>query len=178
MSSVVSRVRRSSRPSQSRVPRGRRRAPSRVSVAVTPSEPTFADIAAQYLERHIERYLVPRAAQLARYAHAYLVSVAIPRAWRRLHAPKRIQQKIVELDFFLFLATANSMASRWCPWEIGYADGKKAIEWILLVRTTDGIKTHGNEYLQLYRNLDFSDRNELAVWQPGRTQGGILVKNL
>jgi hypothetical protein len=91
---------------------------------------------------------------------------------------KRIQQKIVELDFFLFLATANSMASRWCPWEIGYADGKKAIERILLVRTTDGIRTHGNEYLQLYRNLDFSDQDQLAVWQPGQTQGGILVKNL
>ena len=91
---------------------------------------------------------------------------------------KRIQQKIVELDFFLFLATANSMASRWCPWEIGYADGKKAIERILLVRTSDGVKTHGNEYLQLYRNLDVSDQNQLAVWQPGQTQGGILVKNL
>lgn len=91
---------------------------------------------------------------------------------------KHIQQKIVELDYFLFLATANSMASRWCPWEIGYADGKKAIERILLVRTTDGNRTHGSEYLQLYRNLDLSDQDQLAVWQPGQTHGGILVKNL
>jgi hypothetical protein len=91
---------------------------------------------------------------------------------------KRIQQKIVELDFFLFLATANSMASRWCPWEIGYADGKKALERILLIPTTDGVRTHGNEYLQLYRNVDLSNRDQLAVWNPGQTEGGILVKNL
>jgi hypothetical protein len=62
--------------------------------------------------------------------------------------------------------------------EIGYACGKRAIARILLVRTTDGIRTHGNEYLQLYRNLDLLDRDQLAVWQPGQTQGGVLVKNL
>src|SRR5262249_37228387 len=77
MSTVVSRVRRSSRRSQSRVPRTRRPVPSRAR-AVVSTEPTFAEIAAQYLERHIERYLVPRAAQLARYAHAYLATVSVP----------------------------------------------------------------------------------------------------
>jgi hypothetical protein len=77
MSSVVSGTRHSSRRSQSRPPRARRPASSRAA-AVVPAEPTFAEIAAQYLERHIERYLVPRAAQLARYAHAYLATVNIP----------------------------------------------------------------------------------------------------
>src|SRR5262245_27456812 len=67
---------------------------------------------------------------------------------------KRIQQRIVELDYFLFLATSNSMSSRWCPWEIGYADGKKHIDRILVVPTRDGVKTHGNEYMQLYRRID------------------------
>ena len=77
MSTVVSRVRRSVRRSQSRVPRARRPAPPRAP-AVVSGEPTFAEIAAQYLERHIERYLVPRTAQLARYAHAYLATVHVP----------------------------------------------------------------------------------------------------
>jgi integrase len=77
MSTVVSRARHSSRQSQSRVPRARRLAPPRAP-AVEPAEPTFADIATQYVERHIERYLVPRAAQLARYAHAYLATVTVP----------------------------------------------------------------------------------------------------
>lgn len=91
---------------------------------------------------------------------------------------QRIQQKIVGLEYFLFLATPNSMASRWCPWEIGYADGKKHIDRILVVPTTDGAKTHGNEYLQLYRRVDISDKGELAVWQPGQNNNGVLVKNL
>lgn len=38
---------------------------------------------------------------------------------------QRIQGKIREIDYFLFLATENSGASRWCPWEIGYADSQK-----------------------------------------------------
>lgn len=37
--------------------------------------------------------------------------------------PATIKQKIRDLTSFLFLATPNSIASRWCPWEIGYADG-------------------------------------------------------
>ena len=77
MSTVVSRVRRSVRRSKSRVSRARRPAPPRAP-AVVSAEPTFTEIAAHYLERHIERYLVPRAAQLARYAHAYLATVHVP----------------------------------------------------------------------------------------------------
>jgi hypothetical protein len=91
---------------------------------------------------------------------------------------ERIQQKILELQYFLFLATANSMASRWCPWEIGYADGKKPIERIVIVPTVEAGRTHGNEYLQLYQNLDFSKSGQLAVWQPGQTRGGTLVESL
>jgi hypothetical protein len=91
---------------------------------------------------------------------------------------QRIKQKIVDFEYFLFLATPNSIASRWCPWEIGYADGKKQIDHILVVPTTDGVQTHGNEYLQLYRRVDLSDKNELAVWQPGQSNNGVLAKNL
>lgn len=58
----------------------------------------------------------------------------------------KIKLKIVDLTYFIFLATANSMSSRWCPWEIGYADGKKQIDRILILPTTDGGRTHGSEY--------------------------------
>lgn len=87
---------------------------------------------------------------------------------------KRIQEKIVTLDYFLFLATTNSMASRWCPWEIGYADGKKELDRIFVVPTTDGVKTHGNEYLQLYRRIDVSSQGPLAAWQPGQSNGQFV----
>lgn len=91
----------------------------------------------------------------------------------------KIKAKIVEYYWFLFLATQNSMASRWCPWEIGYADGKKPIDRIIVIPTQDDAgANHGNEYLELYRRLDISDRGALAVWQPGDFRSGVLVEAL
>lgn len=90
----------------------------------------------------------------------------------------RIRRKIVDHHYFIFLATENSMSSRWCPWEIGYADGKKQIDQILMFPTKDGSRIYGNEYLQLYRQIDLSDIGKLAVWQPGQTTNGLLVENL
>jgi len=70
------------RPGRRTSRRRRRSATRRCAASSAPgavaAEPTFAEIAENYLERHIERYLVPRAAQLARYAHAYLATVTIP----------------------------------------------------------------------------------------------------
>lgn len=85
----------------------------------------------------------------------------------------RIQQAIVASEYFLFLATPNSTTSRWCPWEIGYADGRKPIEKILIVPTTDGSGTYyGNEYLQLYRHVDTPRYGtSLEFAEPGRSLG-------
>lgn len=88
----------------------------------------------------------------------------------------RIKERIVGTTWFLFLATANSMGSRWCPWEIGYADGRKPIERILVIPTTDGHSTYGSEYLGLYRRIDRSTDGLLAAFSP--TNAGIYLRNL
>ncbi|WP_374343045.1 toll/interleukin-1 receptor domain-containing protein [Azonexus sp.] len=90
----------------------------------------------------------------------------------------KIQQKIKELNYFLFLATANSMSSRWCPWEIGYADGQKPNSQLLIVPTTDGSNSHGNEYLQLYRRVDLSNQGSVEVWQPGQSYTSVPIRSL
>lgn len=67
-----------------------------------------------------------------------------------------LQAKIMNSEFFLFLATQNSCkVSRWCPWEIGYADGKKERSKILIIPTQDdnGYQ-YGSEYLGLYRRIE------------------------
>lgn len=64
----------------------------------------------------------------------------------------RIQGRIIQSDVFLFLATANSKASRWCPWEIGFADSSH--KNIYIIPTTDGYSSYGNEYLDLYPHID------------------------
>jgi hypothetical protein len=86
----------------------------------------------------------------------------------------RLQQRIKTSDWFLFLATTNSMASRWCPWELGYADGQKPLDRIAIVPTSDGKSTHGNEYLQLYRRVDVSNAGELLWVPPGSNQGQYI----
>lgn len=89
----------------------------------------------------------------------------------------KIKNRIIQADWFLFLATSNSMSSRWCPWEIGYADGIKPIDRLIVIPTQEGYTTHGSEYLQLYRHIDFSRSGRLAVYDPG-SNSGTFVENL
>jgi hypothetical protein len=80
----------------------------------------------------------------------------------------KIKEKIISNDIFLFLATENSKASRWCPWEIGYANSKQ--KRIYIVPTIDDKRTtYGNEYLELYSRIDFDNylRLKLAQYNPG-----------
>jgi TIR domain len=91
---------------------------------------------------------------------------------------KKIQDRIQRANYFLFLATQNSLVSRWCPWEIGFADGAKSTDSILIVPTQGASGTaHGSEYLGLYRRIDFSDKGSLGAWQPGQQTNGLLLKN-
>jgi hypothetical protein len=89
---------------------------------------------------------------------------------------EKIKLTIRVMDYFLFLATPNSVASRWCPWEIGYADSEKAVDRILIIPTTDRSGTwYGNEYLQLYRKIDEAEGGKLGVWNPGESKGVWLA---
>ena len=71
------------------------------------------------------------------------------------------------------------MDSRWCPWEIGYADGKKPIESIFVIQTQDDAgRNYGNEYLGLYRSIEVSDAGRIASWRPGYPKNGVFLNSL
>lgn len=79
----------------------------------------------------------------------------------------KIKNKIDELGWFFFLATPNSVTSRWCPWEIGYADKSKPHRRILIIPTEDRSGAwYGNEYLQLYNQLNL-DKGQVVIRGPG-----------
>jgi hypothetical protein len=83
----------------------------------------------------------------------------------------RIRTVIKGADVFLYLATNNSMASRWCPWELGYADGVKRAEQVAVVATRDASGNYyGNEYLQLYRRIDQSTAGNALYWYQAGSQ--------
>lgn len=90
---------------------------------------------------------------------------------------KTIQDRIKQTDLFLFLATGNSKESRWCPWEIGYADS--SLKRIYILPTSEGTSSYSNEYLELYPKIDLGESNSdgrsgYAVFQPDNTQGTWL----
>lgn len=95
---------------------------------------------------------------------------------------QKIKSKIQSTDWFLFLATGNSTSSRWCPWEIGYADAAKPTKSILIVPTEDDYGNwYGNEYLQLYRKIDagsnqHTGKSGYAVF--GTSGSGTWVEDL
>lgn len=83
----------------------------------------------------------------------------------------RIRTVIKGADVFLFLATNDSMASRWCPWELGFADGIKRNEQIAVIATRDASGNYyGNEYLQLYRRIDQATPSNALYWYPKGSQ--------
>ncbi|SFT85391.1 hypothetical protein SAMN05192563_1004389 [Paraburkholderia aspalathi] len=87
----------------------------------------------------------------------------------------RIQLGIGASDWFLFLATESSTASRWCPWEIGFADGRKDVNRIVVIPTVDDRGRHyGNEYLQLYRHVEPTALGRLQFFEPGAILGKAL----
>ena len=81
---------------------------------------------------------------------------------------RKIQERIKSANIFLFLATANSKTSRWCPWEIGFADATR--KGIYIIPTSDSTGTYGNEYLQLYPNID------KGIFETNRMPGYFLTK--
>ncbi|WP_449125420.1 toll/interleukin-1 receptor domain-containing protein [Pseudomonas viridiflava] len=83
----------------------------------------------------------------------------------------RIQHQIKENDYFVYLATENSSRSRWCPWEIGFADGVKLNDKIVIAPTQDTRGTYGQEYLDLYRRVDVASDGQLAVFDPNMKNG-------
>ena len=85
---------------------------------------------------------------------------------------QKIQERIKKCDEFIFLATANSKISRWCPWEIGYADS--STKDIYIMASADGLGTYGNEYLDLYKRMEevtHQGKNGIAVFEPHKTNG-------
>jgi hypothetical protein len=90
-----------------------------------------------------------------------------------------VQRRINEFDWFLFLSTPNAALSKWCPWELGYADKSKGYDRILIIATVDASgRESGREYIQLYRRVEMATGNILAAFPAGMTKGGTLIRDL
>lgn len=76
-----------------------------------------------------------------------------------------IKEKITDNDKFIFLATNNSLVSKWCNWEVGYGDARKYLNKIALLPLKDDYgEWKGNEYLQIYPYIYESDSSRGTYW--------------
>ncbi len=92
---------------------------------------------------------------------------------------EHIRNKIKELDLFIFLATNNALSSKWCPWEIGLADGLKDYENILIVPIVYlyDEEFQGSEYLQLYKRLEITGDNKMFILFPEFEEYGTRMES-
>ena len=67
----------------------------------------------------------------------------------------KIKRAVTDNRKFIFLATNNSIKSRWCNWELGFGDAKKYINHIALFPLSeDSGSWQGNEYLRIYPRIE------------------------
>ena len=78
-------------------------------------------------------------------------------------------------ELFMVWGPRNAMNSKWVPREIGVADVVKGNEKVLIVPVADpNGQFHGNEYLQIYRKVEWSDLGKLIVSKPTRAYVSTL----
>lgn len=73
-----------------------------------------------------------------------------------------IRRRVSNARGMAYIATSNSATSKWCPWELGLADGATGNVCILPVMTGDFV---GQEYLGLYPYLDYEKDNKSDKYQ-------------
>lgn len=85
---------------------------------------------------------------------------------------RKLKEKISNNDKFIFLATNQSLDSKWCNWEIGYGDAYKYgnQKIALFPLKEDYLSWNGLEYLQIYpyiKESDFVDGYYKVVFPDG-----------
>lgn len=91
---------------------------------------------------------------------------------------RKIKLRISAADKFVMLASNTSLRSRWVPWELGIGDIEKGLPNVAVfpVKPDYGI-WEGSEYVGIYSRIEEADSGELAVFEPGKNSGGILLKD-
>jgi hypothetical protein len=72
----------------------------------------------------------------------------------------KLKEKILHSKKFILLATNSAINSKWCNWELGFADPHKYIDRIaLFALKPDSNNYEGEEYLQIYPSIQAIDNN-------------------
>ncbi|WP_060839271.1 toll/interleukin-1 receptor domain-containing protein [Pseudomonas sp. Os17] len=95
-----------------------------------------------------------------------------------------LKKRIVECKRFVLLTSPNSKDSRWVPWELGVADGKKGIHKIAIFGASDSAGLDGWsswEYMGLYPRIIWGKlqgySNELWMVYSQKTDSAVTLES-
>lgn len=73
---------------------------------------------------------------------------------------KKIKDRIKKCKRFILLATDGAVESKWCNWELGFADAIKGKKAVLFPMKEKGSNYKGNEYMEIYSYITYFDGRE------------------
>lgn len=70
-----------------------------------------------------------------------------------------IKSRIKQCKGLSYISTSNIVSSKWCPWELGIADGLHSGKACILPVLNQGDSYNGQEYLKLYPYIEYARRS-------------------
>ncbi|MGM0715376.1 toll/interleukin-1 receptor domain-containing protein [Brevibacillus parabrevis] len=105
-------------------------------------------------------------AQFGRSVHIDWLPNQIPRTTNATTASS-IKEKIMASTKFIVLATPNSIESKWIPWELGIADGKKGLNSIAILPIVQSSTIwQEKEYYGIYNVIEEQVAGQWTVVSP------------
>lgn len=101
----------------------------------------------------------------------WMVDTALDRSQVNKATAETLRKQMNNCKGLAYVSTRNSSESKWCPWELGYSDGKKQGRCAILpIMQTDGQSFKGQEYLTLYPYIDYIEGDGFWVNDPDDNQ--------
>lgn len=91
----------------------------------------------------------------------WMVDTQLDRSNITANTATSLRERMDDCQGLAYVATANISNSKWCPWELGYVDGKHNGRCAILpVLENKMSEFNGQEYLGMYPYIDYEKRKK------------------
>lgn len=113
-----------------------------------------------YLDRDLVLTLVQLFTNAGYYVYVdWIDDVQLDRKNVTVATAKFIKSRIKQCKGLSYISTSNIVSSKWCPWELGIADGLHSGKACILPVLNQGDSYNGQEYLKLYPYIEYARRS-------------------
>ena len=113
-----------------------------------------------YLDKDLVLTLVQLFTNAGYYVYVdWIDDVQLDRNNVKVATAKFIKSRIKQCKGLSYISTSNIVSSKWCPWELGIADGLHSGKACILPVLNQGDSYNGQEYLKLYPYIEYARRS-------------------